>query len=78
MVWATGGSIIRRTSVEDSTPLRIPGLAQPVTIRTDCWGVPHIEASSADDAFLAQGWVAARDHIGRAHDRTPVTNRHIS
>ncbi|MFE1932718.1 penicillin acylase family protein [Streptomyces sp. NPDC059474] len=49
--------------MEDSTPLRIPGLAQPVTIRTDCWGVPHIEASSADDAFLAQGWVAARDRL---------------
>ncbi|MGW7595518.1 penicillin acylase family protein, partial [Streptomyces rubiginosohelvolus] len=34
-----------------------------MTIRTDRWGVPHIEASSADDAFLAQGWVAARDRL---------------
>ena len=33
------------------------------TVRRDQWGIAHIEASTADAAFAAQGWVAADDRI---------------
>ena len=50
-----------------------PGLAQqvhaglplrgPVEILLDCWGIPHIYAGCAEDAFFAQGFNAARDRL---------------
>jgi penicillin amidase len=39
------------------------GLAQPVEILVDRWGVPHIYAKTLDDVFFAQGWQAARDRL---------------
>ena len=39
------------------------GLGAPVEIVVDRWGVPHIYAGSAHDAFFAQGWNAARDRL---------------
>lgn len=41
----------------------VPGLADDVEIRVDRWGVPHIYASSALDAYLAQGFNAARERL---------------
>ncbi len=34
-----------------------------VTVRRDRWGIAHVEATSAEAAFAAQGWVAADDRI---------------
>ena len=42
---------------------RIPGLDGPVEIRIDRWGLAHIRAGSALDAFRAQGFNAARDRL---------------
>src|SRR5277367_6611263 len=39
------------------------GLAADVEIIVDKWGIPHIYAASAYDAFFAQGWNAARDRL---------------
>jgi penicillin amidase len=39
------------------------GLKDTVEILVDRWGVPHVYASSADDAFFAQGFNAARDRL---------------
>jgi penicillin amidase len=39
------------------------GLKDAVEILVDRWGVPHVYASSVDDAFFAQGWGAARDRL---------------
>jgi penicillin amidase len=39
------------------------GLASPVTVRRDGHGVPHIEAASQDDLFVAQGYVTAQDRL---------------
>lgn len=44
----------------------MPGLAEPVEILVDEWGVPHLYAASQDDLFLAQGFNAARDRL-RSH-----------
>ncbi|MDE2415921.1 MAG: penicillin acylase family protein, partial [Comamonadaceae bacterium] len=41
----------------------VPGLAQPADLLIDRWGVPHIYAASLYDAFVAQGYVAARDRL---------------
>ena len=41
----------------------VHGLAQPAEILVDRWGVPHIYAASARDAFFLQGYNAARDRL---------------
>jgi hypothetical protein len=41
----------------------VEGLSPPVEIRVERWGVPRVYASSAGDAFFAQGRGAARDRL---------------
>jgi penicillin amidase len=41
----------------------VPGLGAPCDILIDPYGVPHIRAASRRDAFLAQGFNAARDRL---------------
>ena len=43
--------------------LRRPGLASPVEILIDRWGVPHVYAAARRDLFVAQGFNAARDRL---------------
>ncbi|MGK7869994.1 penicillin acylase family protein [Falsiroseomonas sp. E2-1-a20] len=44
--------------------LPVPGLAAPVTVLRDRWGIPHIRAEgAATDAFRAQGFVHAQDRL---------------
>jgi penicillin G amidase len=45
------------------TTYPVPGLEGPVEIRVDRWGLAHIRAGSALDAFRAQGFNAARDRL---------------
>jgi penicillin amidase len=44
-------------------PINIPGLRNPVRVRTDVDGIPHIEANNEHDLLLMQGWVHARDRL---------------
>ena len=46
-----------------TTRITVAGLARPAEIRIDRWGVPHITARNRRDAFLAQGFNAARDRL---------------
>ena len=41
----------------------LPGSSAPVTVRRDAHGVPHIEAATQDDLFIAQGYVTAQDRL---------------
>lgn len=41
----------------------VAGLQQPAELIVDRWGIPHIYARSARDAFFLQGWNAARDRL---------------
>ena len=41
----------------------LPGLSAPGEILVDRWGIPHIYAASQPDAFLLQGFNAARDRL---------------
>jgi penicillin G amidase len=43
--------------------LEISGLAEPVEIRRDTWGVPYIRASSTHDLWFAQGVVSAGERL---------------
>ena len=41
----------------------LPGLALPGRIVIDRWGISHIQAGSAQDAFFLQGYATARDRL---------------
>ena len=41
----------------------VAGLAAPVRVVRDTWGVPHIYAANQDDLFFAQGFVQAQDRL---------------
>ncbi|MBM3812434.1 MAG: penicillin acylase family protein [Acidimicrobiia bacterium] len=41
----------------------LAGLAEPVEVLRDKWGIPHIYARSSHDLFFAQGYMAARDRL---------------
>lgn len=59
---ATAAAADERGAPERQT-FRLPGLARPVQIVVDRWGIPHIYALSEQDLFFAQGWNAARDRL---------------
>jgi len=46
-----------------SGTLTVGGLSAPVRVVRDRWGIPHIYAESANDLFLAQGFVQAEDRL---------------
>ena len=43
--------------------LSAPVLSAPVLVRRDAHGVPHIDAATQDDLFVAQGYVTAQDRL---------------
>ncbi|SFP97601.1 Penicillin amidase [Variovorax sp. PDC80] len=57
------------TPQSTSTPSRapssfaVPGLEKPAEVLVDRWGVPHLYAGTLYDAFVAQGFIAARDRL---------------
>jgi len=63
-VWALLGLALVPVDVQAAPvqeTLAASGLAQPVEILKDHWGISHIYAKSEDDLFFAQGYNAARD-----------------
>lgn len=46
-----------------SKEVKVSGLENQAEILIDKWGVPHIYASTKDDAFFVQGFNAARDRL---------------
>ena len=43
--------------------LTLPGLGAPATIYRDEWGIPHVRATSAADAYFAMGVAHAQDRL---------------
>ena len=43
--------------------VHLAGLSAPVIVRRDRHGVPHIDAATQDDLFIAQGYVTAQDRL---------------
>lgn len=63
-----GGMVWLRHAMWTSLPrvdgtLHVAGLSQPVTVRRDGHGVPHIAAANMDDLVVAQGYVTAQDRL---------------
>ncbi|WP_219218947.1 penicillin acylase family protein [Variovorax boronicumulans] len=46
-----------------SSSFAVPGLEKPAEVLVDRWGVPHLYAGTLYDAFVAQGFIAARDRL---------------
>jgi penicillin amidase len=66
---AAGGMVLWLSGLEKAAlpkldgELHVAGLSAPVTVERDAHGVPHIEAATQDDLFLAQGYVTAQDRL---------------
>ena len=43
--------------------VQLAGLSAPVTVQRDTRGVPHIDAATQDDLFVAQGYVTSQDRL---------------
>ncbi len=58
LVWA-----IRSPFPKTSGTIDLAGLTDPVTVKRDDLGVPHLYATNEDDLFFAQGYVHAQDRF---------------
>lgn len=63
LLWLMG-LLVLASCVPVNQVQQVQGLAGPVRITFDRWGVPHIRAQASDmDVFFAQGYVHARDRL---------------
>ncbi|HEY6316984.1 MAG TPA: penicillin acylase family protein, partial [Acidimicrobiia bacterium] len=54
----------------------VAGVDGDIVIRRDEWGIPHARATTAHDAFFAQGFVQAEDRLGQLeYDRRRAAGR---
>ncbi len=65
---ACAGILWLRAAAKAALPVldgdvHVAGLSAPVMVRRDSHGVPHIEAATEDDLFVAQGYVTAQDRL---------------
>ncbi|MFM7194380.1 MAG: penicillin acylase family protein [Bacteroidota bacterium] len=61
---AIGGWLwFRSTAPDYSGTLQLEGLKEPVEVRFDDYGVPHIKAGNPADAYMALGFVHAQDRL---------------
>jgi penicillin G amidase len=61
-----GGAASAKGALDDDnlrSHVSVEGLKAKAEILVDHWGVSHIYAGSASDAFFVQGWNAARDRL---------------
>ena len=62
-VLAAGGARAELSTAVRQEDHAVAGLSQPAEIILDRWGIPHIYARSARDAFFLQGYNAGRDRL---------------
>jgi penicillin amidase len=56
--------------------VRVAGIVGDVAVHRDEWGIPHVRAEHALDAFFGQGFVQAADRLGQLdYDRRRATGR---
>ncbi|MCL5965929.1 MAG: penicillin acylase family protein, partial [Deltaproteobacteria bacterium] len=56
-------AVFQGSAPQRNGTLEVPGLAAPVEIVRDGYGIPHISARSDHDLFFAQGFVHAQDRL---------------
>ncbi|MEV0587432.1 penicillin acylase family protein [Nonomuraea sp. NPDC050310] len=69
---------VRQSFPEFEGTLSLPGLTGKVDVYRDKSGVPHIYADTAEDLFLAQGFVHAQDRFWEMDFRRHVTSGRLS
>jgi penicillin G amidase len=62
ITWAQDAPSAMSTAVRQQR-WNVDGLRDSADIIIDHWGIPHIFAASARDAFFLQGYNAARDRL---------------
>lgn len=73
---APDAAALSRALPDVTSDMSLPGLQDPVHICRDAWGIPHVRARNADDAFFGQGWVAAQDRLWQMdYDRLRARGR---
>src|SRR5579875_1196940 len=60
---AGGALLIGSALPQTSGTIHLAGPHGPITVTRDRYGVPHIMAGDAHDAFFAQGYVTAQDRL---------------
>ncbi|WP_167196799.1 penicillin acylase family protein [Brevibacterium pigmentatum] len=70
--------LVRRSFPTTDGEISLSGLDAPVTVHRDESGVPTIEAETAHDLFLAQGFVHAQDRFWEMDFRRHVTSGRLS
>jgi penicillin amidase len=73
-----GAWFVRRPWPQVDGTLAVRGLAAPVEVIRDRWGVPHIYAKSEHDLFFAQGYVHAQDRLWQMEMNRRVGNGELS
>ena len=66
VLWLRAAALAALPVLDGDRHLAGPGLqalTEPVTVRRDAHGVPHIEGASQHDLLLAQGYVTAQDRL---------------
>ncbi|GEK21396.1 penicillin acylase family protein [Cellulomonas xylanilytica] len=77
-VMVTAVIVVRRPLPEVAGELELPGLDAEVTVTRDDRGVPTITATTSEDLFRAQGYVAAQDRFFEMDYRRHVTSGRLS
>jgi penicillin amidase len=55
--------LVTRSFPDVDGTIGAPGLGAPVHVSRDLYGIPHIDASSSDDAWYAVGYLHAQDRL---------------
>ncbi|MFG3439021.1 penicillin acylase family protein [Nonomuraea sp. NPDC047897] len=69
---------VRKSFPQVDGAIRLPGLTGNVEIYRDRSGIPHIYADTAEDLFVAQGFVHAQDRFWEMDFRRHVTAGRLS
>lgn len=69
---------VRQSFPQAEGTVRLPGLTGNVEIYRDKYGIPHIYADTAEDLFMAQGFVHAQDRYWEMDFRRHVTAGRLS
>lgn len=61
--WNAAGQVISTAHPASQVTAKLPGLRASVEIDRDIYGIPHIYAASASDAYFALGYLHATDRL---------------
>ncbi|MFG3101678.1 penicillin acylase family protein [Streptomyces sp. NPDC048182] len=71
-------STVRASFPQTKGSITLDGLAGPVDVKRDGYGIPQVYASSEQDLFMAQGYVQAQDRFYEMDVRRHMTSGRLS